>query len=194
MNRKLSKSFYQRPAEQIARDLLGKYLVHNTPEGTMSGQIADVEAYPAFSDDCSHGNRRTARTEVMYGEGGHAYIYLVYGIHYQFAIVVNRKGIPEVVFIRAVVPEEGVDLMRRNFQRKVKHVRDLTKSPGNLCKSFGISLEHYGDDLTAASLFLENRGVEIADEDVVAAVRVGIKPTRKGSQRKLRFTVRPNPT
>ena len=160
----------------------------------MSGQIADVEASPAFSDDCSHGNRRTARTEVMYGEGGHAYIYLVYGIHYQFAIVVNRKGIPEVVFIRAVVPEEGVDLMRRSFQRKVKHVRDLTKSPGNLCKSFGISLEHYGADLTADTLFLENRGVEIADEDVVAAVRVGIKPTRKGSQRKLRFTVRPDLT
>lgn len=191
MIHKLQMSFFQVSAEDIAQDLLGKCLVHNTPDGRISGRIVDVEAYPAFSDSVSHGNKRTARTEVMYREGGYAYVYLVYGIHHQFAIVVNHKDIPDVIFIRAVVPEEGLDLMKRNFGRPVKRVFELTKSPGNLCKSFGINLTHYGIDLTGTTLFLEDRGVEVSAAEVITNARVGIKSSLEGSNRKLRFFVKP---
>ncbi len=190
MNRKLPKSFYQAPAEEVVKDFLGKYLVHNTPAGIISGRIVDVEAYPAFSDAVSHGNKRTARTEVMYREGGYAYVYLIYGLHHQFAVVVNRREVPEVVFVRAVIPQEGLELMRRNFGRKVRGARDLTKSPGNLSRSFGISMEHYGVDLTGNVLFLEDRGIVVPPGDIIADVRVGIRATIEGSQRKLRFFVK----
>lgn len=188
---KLPKSFFQTSAEKIAKDFLGKYLVHNTLDGRISGKIVDVEAYPAFSDSVSHGNKRTTRTEVMYREGGYAYVYLVYGVHHQLAVVVNHKDIPDVIFIRAIVPEEGIALMERNFGRPVKRMLELAKSPGNLCKSFGINLSHYGIDLTGDTLFLEDRGVEISSAEVVANRRVGIKSSLEGSQRELRFFVKP---
>jgi len=191
MNHKLPRSFFQASAEEVAQDFLGKYLVHNTSDGRISGRIVDVEAYPAFSDSVSHGNKRTARTEVMYREGGYAYVYLVYGIHHQLAVVVNHKDVPDVIFIRAIVPEEGLDLMKRNFGHPVKRVFDLAKSPGNLCKSFGINLTYYGIDLTGDTLFLEDRGVEISSTEAVANARVGIKPSLEGSNRKLRFFVKP---
>jgi DNA-3-methyladenine glycosylase len=190
MNHKLPKSFFQAPAEEIAKDFLGKFLIHNTSDGRISGPIVDVEAYPAFSDSVSHGNKRTARTEVMYREGGYAYVYLVYGLHYQMAVVVNQKDIPDVIFIRAIVPEEGLDLMKRNFGHPVKRVFDLTKSPGNLCKSFGINLTHYGTDLTGDTLFLEDRNVEISASEIVTSKRVGIKSSLEGSHRRLRFFIK----
>ena len=133
---KLPKSFYQRPALDIAKEFLGKFLVYNSPQGKLSGQIIDVEAYPAYSDNVSHGNKRTKRTEVMYKDGGYAYVYLIYGIYHQFAVVVNGKDLPEVVFIRAVTPTEGIEIMKGNYGRSIKKTTDLTKSPGNLCKSF----------------------------------------------------------
>lgn len=185
--KKLSKRFYQRPATEVVKEFLGKYLVYNSPRGKVSGQIIDVEAYPAFSDKVSHGNKRTARTEVMYQDGGLAYVYLIYGIHRQFAVVVNRKDVPEVVFIRAVIPSEGVKLMRENFGQEVKDEKELTKSPGNLCKSFGIDMTLYGEDLTGDKIFIEDRGIVIAPENIVSDKRVGINHKLEGSKKKLRF-------
>jgi len=145
---KLQRNFYLKPALDVAKDFLGKKLIYNSKKGIVSGMISDVEAYPAFIDDVSHGNKRTPRTEVLYREGGFAYVYLIYGIHHQFAVVVNNKEIPEVIFIRAVIPEKGIDIMKENYGKHVTKITDLTKSPGNLCKSFGITLDLYGEDLT----------------------------------------------
>ncbi|MEW6610742.1 MAG: DNA-3-methyladenine glycosylase [Patescibacteria group bacterium] len=189
MTKRLPKSFYQGSALTLAPKLLGKYLVHKTHKGIISGMITDVEAYPAHIDEVSHGNKRTKRTEVMYHEGGHAYVYKIYGMHYQFAVVVNRKDIPEVVFIRAVKPEEGIEFMRKNFCKNVD-LRILTKSPGNVCKSFGITTHHYGVDLTDSTLWLEDRGVVVRKKDIIAARRVGINAKIKGSGKKLRFYLR----
>ncbi|MBI2409443.1 DNA-3-methyladenine glycosylase [Candidatus Kaiserbacteria bacterium] len=186
---KLPKSIYQGNAIKLAPKLLGKYLVHRTKEGIISGMITDVEAYPAFADEVSHGNRKTKRTEVMYWSGGYGYVYKIYGIHCQFAVVVNRENVPEVVFIRAVESKEGIELMRKNFGRKVE-ARVLARSPGNLCKSFGISEELYGVDLTGNTLYLEDRGARVGKRDIQTSFRVGINNRLQGSERKLRYFLR----
>jgi len=149
---KLQKGFYQNSAVNLAPEFLRKYLVFNSPKGKVSGKIIEVEAYPAYLDKVSHGNKRTKRTEIMYREGGFVYVYLIYGMFHQFAVVVNKKDVPEVVFIRAVIPEVGVDTMKQNFGRSVKSDLDLAKSPGNLCKAFGINMSLYGADLTKCNL------------------------------------------
>lgn len=184
---KIEKSFYQKPAKIVAKKLLGKYLIFNSPRGKVSGQIIDVEAYPAFCDDVSHGNKKTKRTEILYNEGGHAYIYVVYGIHHQFGIVVNKKDIPEVVFIRALIPDEGIEIMKRNFGKPIKQITDLTKSPGNLCKSFGIDMQLYGEDLTQNIIFAEDREDFGNRRFVKISLRIGINPKLKGSKNKFRF-------
>lgn len=187
MARKLKRDFYLRSAEDCVRDFLGKYLVHDTPKGRISGLIVDVEAYPAYKDDVSHGNKRTERTEIMYGEGGYAYIYLVYGIHHQFAVVVNYKDIPEVVFIRGVLPVEGIDLMKENYNKEISNDRELTNSPGKLCKSFNITKDLYGADLLGNILFLEDRSYKIDLSKVKSGKRVGINKKLEGSESNLRF-------
>lgn len=184
---KLTRSFYQKPAAEIAKEFLGKYLIYNSHKGLISGMITDVEAYPAFSDEVSHGNKRTKRTEIMYKEGGYAYVYVIYGIHHQFAVVVNKQNIPEVVFIRAATPKEGIKIMKENFSRPIRDINEMTKSPGNLCKSFGIDLSLYGEDLTKDKIFLEDRGVKINSEQILSDKRIGIDTKLNGSKYKLRF-------
>jgi len=186
---KLNKDFYQKPALELVKDFLGKYLVFNSPKGRVSGMISDVEAYPAFTDNVSHGNKRTARTEVMYREGGLVYVYLIYGIYHQFAVVVNKQEIPEVIFIRGVIPDEGVEIMKQNFEKEVKKIKELTSRPGNLCKSFGITKELYGADLTGEIIYIEDRGIIIDPLKIKSTRRVGISKKLDGSDLPLRFYV-----
>lgn len=173
----------------MAHDLLGKYLVFNSPKGIVSGMIIEDEAYPAFIDNVSHGNKRTKRTEVIYQVGGYAYVYFNYGLHFMLNIVVNNKDVPECVLIRRLIPDQGIDIMMQNFGREVEDVKQLTRSPGNLCKSFGIALQHYGTDLTDNLLFIEDRGIEVDPEQIKTGERVGIDPKVKGSELKLRYSI-----
>jgi len=186
---KIPKSFYQRSSIIVAKELLGKYLVINSPQDKISGKIIDVEAYPAFIDNVSHGNKRTKRTEVMYKEGGYIYVYKIYGIHHQFAVVVNKKDIPEVVFIRGCIPIEGVDIMKKNYDRPVKTILDLTKSPGNLCKSMGIDMSLYGKEIFRNEIFIEDRGDKINFKKIRKLPRVGISKNLKGYDLKYRFII-----
>jgi len=189
MTKILQKDFFQKPALEIATDFLGKTLVHITLDGRVSGIITDVEAYPAKIDEVSHGNKKTKRTEVMYREGGYAYVYLIYGIHHQFAVVVNKQDIPEVVFIRAVKPQEGIEIMEKNFSKPVKKNQDLTKSPGNLCKSFGITLDLYGEPIPGEKIWIEDTENSLDQKKIKAAERVGIRNELKGSNRKYRYFI-----
>jgi DNA-3-methyladenine glycosylase len=156
----------------------------------LSGVICDVEAYPAFVDGVHHGNKRTRRSEVMWREGGRAYVYLIYGMWNQFAAVVNTEGVPDVVFIRAVAPLEGVEVMARQWDKPVKPAA-LTNSPGKLCKSMMISREQYGADLCGDELFLEDHGLAVAADRVRAGKRIGINSSREGHDAPLRFFVKP---
>ncbi|WP_405069677.1 DNA-3-methyladenine glycosylase [Kribbella sp. NBC_01510] len=188
--RKLARDFYLRPASDCATDFLGKVLVRQTRAGRVAGVIRDVEAYPAFTDAVHHGNKKTPRTSVMWGAGGVAYVYLIYGQWHQFAAVVNRADVPDVIFIRGATPVEGVEAMTAEWD-KPRGADQLANSPGKLCRSFQITKDLYGADLTGADLFLEDWGISVDPAQVRAAERVGISSRRDGHDSPLRYYLDP---
>ncbi|HWJ91495.1 MAG TPA: DNA-3-methyladenine glycosylase, partial [Flavisolibacter sp.] len=129
--KKLPLSFYlQDDVVKIAKDLLGKVLVTNWNNEYTSGRIVETEAYAGSTDRASHASKgRTSRTEVMFGEGGTAYVYLCYGIHQMFNIVTNKAGIPHAVLVRAVEPIDGIDIMLRRTGKKKADER-VASGPG----------------------------------------------------------------
>jgi len=189
--RKLDKAFYLKSALDSVTDFLGKALVHNTPQGRISGIVYEVEAYPAFSDQVHHGNKKTPRTEVMWREGGYAYVYVIYGVWYQFAVVVNKENIPDVVFIRGAIPLEGKNIMKRQWDKDMQE-EELSNSPGKLCKSFLITKKQYGVDLTGDELFFEDWDVKIPNEAIQTGKRVGISSIHEGFDKPLRYFVKPS--
>jgi DNA-3-methyladenine glycosylase len=151
----LPRAFYERPVLDVARDCIGKLLVHVTPEGAAGGRIVESEAYRGPEDLAAHsaGGRRTQRTEAMFGEGGHAYMFLLYGMHWAFNVVVGQKGEPHAVLVRAIEPTIGVDLMAARRKMPPKSVQ-LANGPGKLCAALGLDRSAYGLDLTGSVLFL----------------------------------------
>jgi DNA-3-methyladenine glycosylase len=153
----LKRSFYARPTLDVARDLIGKVLVHDTRSGATSGVIVEVEAYIGETDPACHAAPGpTARNAPLYGRPGFAYVYLNYGIHYLVNAVTEPKGSPAAVLIRALEPKDGIALMRR---RRAAHVaeRDLCRGPGNLTRALGITLRQNRFDLTRGPLRIEDQ-------------------------------------
>lgn len=151
----MEREFYLRDANSVAPELLGKLLVHNTPEGITSGMIVEVESYIGPDDKGAHSylNKRTQRTEIQYGSGGYAYIYTIYGMYSCFNVVVNTEMKPEVVLVRALEPVDGIDLMER--RRKTKSRVLLCNGPGKLCAAMGITKGQYGIDLCGTELYIK---------------------------------------
>ncbi len=160
---RLPRAFYERPTLAVAADLIGKVLVHRTRRGETAGVIVEVEAYIGEDDPACHAAPGpTRRNAVMYGEGGHAYVYLNYGVHSLFNIVTEPAGSPAAVLVRALAPIDGVALMRR---RRTRHggsssIRDeaLCRGPGNLTRAMGITLRDNRADLCGDRLSVEDRG------------------------------------
>ncbi len=152
--KKLERKFYIRDVNLVARDLIGKILVHESNEGITSGIIIETEAYKGPEDKAAHtyNNRRTERTEIQFHEGGYVYVYMIYGMHYCFNITVNTPDKPEAVLIRALEPHEGIELMKA--RRKTESLRNLCNGPGKLCCAMGITKMHYGIDLCGDKLYL----------------------------------------
>jgi DNA-3-methyladenine glycosylase len=140
---------------EVARASIGKHLVHRSNEGLAIARIVETEAYRGPEDRAAHsrGGRRTARTEVMYGPAGHAYLFFVYGMHWQLNLVTGRLEEPHAVLIRAVEPVAGVELMAKRRGMSAER-RELTNGPGKLCQALGIDGSAYGRDLTTGSLAL----------------------------------------
>jgi len=180
----LPREFYARPVLTVARESVGKLLVHDTEEGRMVGRIVEAEAYRGPEDRAAHsyGGRRTARTEVMFGPPGHAYLFFVYGMHWQFNLVTTREGAPHAVLIRAVEPLEGLELMaaRRNM---AADRRELTNGPGKLCQAFGLDRNCYGADLTQGPLFL-TEGPRVK---VQTSRRIGVDYAAEWAEKPWRF-------
>jgi DNA-3-methyladenine glycosylase len=174
-SKKLTRKFYSRTDTLVvARDLLGKLLVVPSAEGQrVSGVIVEVEAYMAPEDKASHafGNRRTNRTEPMFGKGGVAYVYFVYGMHFQFNVVVNAEGTAHAVLVRALEPVEGIELMER---RRGQSGRNLTNGPGKLCRAVGIDLSLNREDLTGNRIWLEETGRPLAESEISSGPRIGV--------------------
>ena len=186
----LNPLFFQQPTLSLARALLGKLLVKETGQGTVSGWIVETEAYIGPKDRAAHSfeNRRTKRTEVMFGSPGFAYTYVMH-THCLINVVSGELGCPEAVLIRALEPCDGIDLM---YQRRGenKKERELTNGPGKLTKSMGIVREDYGRALFASPLFIAE-GREIGF--IAVGPRIGIHNTGDAVHYPWRFWVKDNP-
>lgn len=174
----------------IARELLGKYLMTNFDGGITGGMIVETEAYEGATDRASHAwnNRRTARTEVMFRTGGLAYVYLCYGVHSLFNIVTNRQDIPHAVLIRGIVPETGLDIMKTRVGKPVLDSRSGI-GPGKVSALLGIHYSHSGLSLEGDKIWLEDRGLKITPEEILAGPRVGVDYAGEDAKRPYRFRV-----
>ena len=165
MSRVLPRSFYARPTVEVARELIGKVLVHVTPAGATAGTIVEVEAYVGEADPACHAaSGLTRRNAPLYGPPGRAYVYLNYGIHYLVNAVTEPEGAPAAVLVRALEPRDGTELMRKRRSRGMSYGMtlpsdvELCRGPGNLTRAMGISGKQNQVDLSRGRLFIEDRG------------------------------------
>ena len=171
---KLTRDFYLRDdVVQISKELLGKHLFTKFDGKLTGGIITETEAYSGITDKASHayGNRRTSRTEVMYHEGGVAYIYLCYGIHSLFNIVTNKKNIPDAVLIRAIKPTVGINIM---MKRRNKKTNELISGPGTVAQSLGMKTIYSGINLCGSKIWLEDNGINTASGKIITSTRIGV--------------------
>jgi len=176
---------------QISRDLLGRMLVTRIGrEPLTAGIIVETEAYGGASDRASHayGNRRTKRTEVMFCQGGIAYVYLCYGLHSLFNIITNQEGIPDAVLIRAIHPVRGIEVMLRR-RRKARLDGALASGPGALSQALGIGLKHNGISVLGDTIWLET-GVRVRPEEIASGPRIGVDYAGADARRPWRFWIR----
>jgi DNA-3-methyladenine glycosylase len=184
--RRLPRSFYARASLEVARDLLGRVLVHAMPDGTrLSGRIVETEAY-GQDDPASHSFKgRTARTDVMFGPPGHLYVYFTYGAHFCMNVVTGEDGEGSAVLLRAAEPLDGLAEMAR--RRGLDLPRLLCAGPGRLCQAFGVAREENGIDLVAGDVMWIEPGAAVPDEEVAVGPRVGIT---SATEQPWRFAVR----
>lgn len=186
----LPRDSYKRTTEVVARELLGKLLVRTDSDGEVVVRLTEVEAYLGIADPACHtcGGRRTPRTETMWGEAGHAYVYLIYGLHNCLNVVTVGPGQPEAVLIREGVVEKGLDLVRTRRGFGVGE-GSLTDGPGKLCQALGISRLDDGIDLCApdSALRICDDGLEIPEDQVLRLPRIGVDYAGEAALWPLRF-------
>jgi DNA-3-methyladenine glycosylase len=191
----LPREFYLRDAVQVARELIGKELVHSAAAGITSGVIVETEAYMGVTDPASHafGGLRSKRTAIMYLPGGRAYIYLIYGMYNCMNVTAQKEGVPEGVLIRALQPVRGMKLMQaRRGLKNPESLINLTNGPGKLCQAMAIDADLYGADLCEKRLFVQEAEIPTAGE-VAASRRLNIEYAGSGRDFEWRFYLKANP-
>jgi DNA-3-methyladenine glycosylase len=184
----LPRQFYLQPTLDVARQLLGHLLIHESPQGTAAGIIVETEAYLGPDDPGSHSRMgRTRRNAVMFGPGGHAYVYVMH-THALLNIIAGPEDVPQGVLIRALEPVEGIDLMRQ--RRGVTRLKDLCSGPGKLTEALGITLAHYAQDMTRPPLYVG--ADEVLSGEITVKTRIGLRP-EKGADLPYRFYLTNNP-
>ncbi len=195
----LDRDFYNRDSIIVAKELLGKILIHEINGKRISARIVETEAYMGVIDKAAHsyGGKRTPRVEVMYGEPGHSYVYLIYGMYNCFNVVTGPKGVPQAVLIRALEPVEGLDSMAYNRYQKPYHelnkkqITGLTSGPGKLCRAFLIDKGLNGEDLCGRRLYVEDGKTGVFS--TVESRRVGIDYAEEARDFLWRFYIEGNP-
>jgi DNA-3-methyladenine glycosylase len=186
---KLPLSFYrQGDVLEISRKLLGKYLLTRFDSALTGGMILETEAYRAPEDRASHayGMRRTKRNAVIYEAGGVCYVYLCYGLYYLLNIVTNQKGIPHAILIRAIEPTIGIEVMLKR-RHKSKVDKTLTGGPGSLTQALGIQQIHNGLSLIGPQIWIEDRGIQVREQDIESSPRVGVDYAKEDAMLPWRF-------
>jgi len=192
----VARSFFLQPTLQVARELLGMVLVHDSPAGRTAGRIVEVEAYRGPADRAAHsaGGRHTPRNAAMWGPPGHAYVYFIYGMHWCMNVVTQPPGVPEAVLLRALDPLCGLELMRERRAAAAPRVRsladwELCRGPGALCRAMGIDGTLNGVDLRSGPLRLLE-GDSIPRSRVARTARIGVAYAGRDATRPWRFAVR----
>ncbi len=192
---KLPKEFYLADTLTVARRLLGFYLVCRSPQGVTACRITETEAYCGPEDKACHAYKRKApngRTNVMYQEGGCAYVYLIYGMYNCFNVVTRPAGQPEAVLVRAGEPMEGLELMRQRRKSpkgRIPKDKDLLSGPGKLCRAMDITRELYGQPLWGDVLFLA-QGKPVGEEQVAVTPRINIDYAGEDAKLPYRFVMK----
>ena len=187
-NEPLSRAFFARDALTAAPALLGKTLLH----GGAGGVIVETEAYVGPGDRACHayGGKRTKRTELLFGEAGHAYVYLIYGMYCCLNVVTGKAEEPQCVLIRALRPTLGLEEMALRRNRKPE--KELCRGPGKLCMALDIGRELNGRDMTAGDFIILDEP-EVPVSEVVTSKRIGIDYAGPDKDNLWRFTVRGDP-
>ena len=192
---KLPQSFYlATDVVALSKALLGKYLFTLINGIISGGYIVEAEAYNGAIDKASHayGNRLTPRTEVMFREGGIAYVYLCYGIHEMLNIVTSSEGHAQAILIRAIHPTEGIEYMME--RRKMETLKpNITAGPGSVAKAFGIDRRLNGHSLQSDVLWIEDRGLNFSNEQIAAVPRIGVDYAGEDALLPYRFYVKGDP-
>ena len=190
---RLPESFYERKnVVKIARELLGKGLFTKVDGIVTGGIIVETEAYSWKEKGChAFGGKMTGRNEVMFGKGGHAYVYLCYGMHNMFNVVTNAEGTAEAVLVRALEPTEGIEEMKLR-RGELKNPYHLTSGPGKLAKALGINRALNGKYLLNTDVWIEDLGVIVKNKDIIASKRIGIDYAGEDAALPWRFTIKGN--
>jgi DNA-3-methyladenine glycosylase len=188
---KLPREFYLRKdVVKISKELLGKVLCTKIDGKLTTGIITETEAYAGVIDRASHayGGKRTQRTEIMFAEGGTAYVYLCYGIHHLFNVVTASADVPHAVLIRAVKPLDGIKTI---LQRRLKDKVDKTTAggPGTVSQALGILTKHSGLDLLGNKIWIEDRGIKVQKSSITAGPRIGVDYAGADAKLPYRFRI-----
>ncbi|MDP4143509.1 MAG: DNA-3-methyladenine glycosylase [Bacillota bacterium] len=196
---KLVREFYNRDTLQVSKELLGKVLVHEVDGQRLAGKIVEVEAYLGFSDKAAHSynGRRTSRVEVMYGQPGFAYVFIIYGMYFCMNTVTREEGVAQAVLIRALEPTEGLENISKNrfnksYEELTKRQKlDLTNGPSKLCDALKINKVCNGLDLCGEELYIEYSNKE-EEFTVATSKRIGIDYAEEAKDFPWRFFIEGN--
>jgi DNA-3-methyladenine glycosylase len=191
MNRKLPRAFYLHDTVTVARSLLGCVLWRRLGRELLAARLVEVEAYLGANDSASHARRglRSLRNESMYLEGGHAYVYFTYGMHWCVNVVTQEADTAEAVLLRAAEPLRGIDAMRER-RPKAERDRDLMNGPGKLCSALAIDKSLDGEPLDGKTLWLAPRDIEVPEKDIAVTRRIGVENSGEAASWPLRFFIR----
>ena len=196
---KLDRGFYSRDTRTVARELLGKILVHDVDGMLFKGKIVETEAYLGIDDKAAHsyGGRRTKRVESMYARPGTAYVYIIYGMYNCLNMITVEEGVPEGALIRGIEPLEGIEQMAMNrFQKPLEELtksqkRNLTNGPGKLSMALQIDRRLDGTDLCGDILYTEEGTEE--EFTIVETTRIGIDYAEEAADFPYRYYIEGNP-